>query len=117
MELYFDRRANGITIMRPVGRLDLLTAASVKRRLATALTDGYTRIVVDLADVTFLDSSGLGVLIGGLKATRLAGGDLRIARPTEQARVILELTTLDRILQPFADLEEALGEFAQTMPC
>jgi anti-sigma B factor antagonist len=67
--------------------------------------------VIDLDAVTFIDSSGLGALIGGLKAARQAGGDLRIARPNQQARVILQLTTLERVLKPYTTIEEALSGY------
>jgi anti-sigma B factor antagonist len=69
---------------------------------------GQRRLVVDMADVDFVDSSGLGAIVGVLKAARQAGGDLRIARPTGQLRSILELTMLDRVLRPYETVEEAL---------
>jgi anti-anti-sigma factor len=97
--------------VRLAGRLDLLSAADVKQGLSKAVSDGRRRLVVDLAEVGFIDSSGLGALIGGLKAARLAGGDLRIAGAGDQARVILELTTLDRVLRPYSTVEEALSGY------
>lgn len=100
-----------MALVRPTGRLDLLSAAAVRQRLTEEVAAGRQRLVVDLAEVEFIDSSGLGALIGGLKAARLAGGDLRIARAGEQARVILELTTLDRVLRPFSTVEEALAGY------
>jgi hypothetical protein len=54
---------------------------------------------------------GLGALIGGLKAARLAGGDLRYTRPGEQARLVLELTRLDRVLRPYPTVEDALAGY------
>ena len=53
------------------------------------------RLTVDLSDVDFIDSTALAELVRGMKRARLAGGDLRIARPSETVRVILELTRLD----------------------
>lgn len=82
----------------------------MKARLGQVVADGGKRLVVDLGEVSFVDSSGLGALVGGLKAGR-HGGDLRIARPAEQARTILELTTLNRVLRPYATVEEALAGF------
>ena len=111
MEVTVESRNGGIAVVRSVGRLDLLSAAEVKQRLTDAVAAGRRRLVVDLGGVEFIDSSGLGALIGGLKAARLAGGDLRIARPSEQARTILELTTLDRVLRPYATVEEALAGY------
>jgi anti-anti-sigma factor len=111
MDVTFDSRPGGVAVVRPSGRLDMLCAAEMKQRLARSVAEGHSRLVVDLSGVSFLDSSGLGALIGGLKAARLAGGDLRIAAPAEQARVILELTTLDRVLRPYPTVEDALAGF------
>jgi anti-anti-sigma factor len=109
VDVTVDLRPGGATVVRPVGRLDLLSAAELRQQLAREVAAGRSRLVVDLAQVAFIDSSGLGALIGGLKAARLAGGDLRIARPSEQARIVLELTTLDRVLKPYPTVEEALA--------
>ena len=111
MEVNVELRANGVAVVGLSGRLDLLAAADVKRRLSDAVAAGQKMLVVLLKGVSFVDSSGLGALIGGLKAARLVGGDLRIARPGEQARMILGLTTLDRVMRPYAAIEEALADF------
>ena len=109
MEISAERRYGGVTVVRPEGRLDLLSAAELKRLLVEEVGAGQNRLVVDLLGVTFIDSSGLGALIGGLKATRTAGGNLRLARAGEQALTILELTTLDRVLRPYPTVEAALA--------
>ena len=110
MDVAIETRPSGAAVVKLTGRLDLLSAAEVKQQLSKAITDGRKKVVVDLSGVTFVDSSGLGALISGLKAARLAGGDLRIARPGEQARIILSLTTLDRVMRPYDTVEEALDE-------
>ncbi len=112
MELNVDSRPGGIAVVYAAGRLDLLSAGDMRQELARVVADGSRRLVVDLGELTFIDSSGLGALVSGLKAARLAGGDLRIARPNEQAQVILELTTLNRVLKPYASIEEALAGYA-----
>jgi anti-anti-sigma factor len=109
MELALDIRSDGAAVVRLAGRLDLASAAQVKQELTRAIVEGHRHLVVDLGEVTFIDSSGLGALIGALKAARLQHGDLRIARPAEQARLVLELTTLDRVLRPYPTVEEALA--------
>jgi anti-sigma B factor antagonist len=111
MSLPIDIELGGIAIVHPSERLDLLSAAQFKQDLCKIVSDGQSRLVIDLDAVTFIDSSGLGALIGGLKAARLAGGDLRIARPNQQARVILQLTTLERVLKPYSSIEEALAGY------
>jgi anti-sigma B factor antagonist len=57
----------------------------------------------------FIDSSGLGAVIGGLKTARQAGGDLRIASLTPQVASVLQLTNLDRVLRPYDSVAGALG--------
>jgi anti-sigma B factor antagonist len=106
-----EPRGRGTAIVRLVGRLDLISATGLREGVVAAVADGKHRLVIDLDAVPFIDSSGLGALIGGLKATRLAGGDLRIARPTEQAAMILELTNLNRVLASYGTVEEALASF------
>ena len=70
---------------------------------------GRTRIVVDLGSCEFIDSSGLGALIAGLKTARQAGGDLRIAGVGPQIATVLRLTNLDRVLRPHDTVAGALG--------
>jgi anti-sigma B factor antagonist len=112
MQVNVDAQPAGVAVLRLAGRLDLLSAAMVRQRLAEAVAAGQHRLVVDLGEVPFIDSTGLTSLIGGLKAARQAGGDLRLARPSEQARTILRLTRLDRVLQPYPTVEEALAGYA-----
>ena len=108
MELMVDNRTRGVAVIQPRGRLDRLSAAEFGWRLAAVIGDGSDRLVVDLAGVSFTDSSGLGALIGGLKAARKAGGDLRIAQPDARARNLFELMSLERVLRIYSTVEEAL---------
>ncbi len=111
MRVTAERQDADIAILHLDGRLDLVSAATVKSEILKMVNDGHPRVVVDLQGVPFIDSSGLGALIGGLRAARTAGGDLRIANVGEQARMILQLTTLDRVLTPHSDIEAALAQY------
>lgn len=111
MDLTIVPKNDGVAVAEMVGDLNLQCASDVRARLAAAVEDGQSRLVVDLEQVNFIDSSGLGALISGLKSARQAGGDLRIANPREQARVVLKLTTLDRVLRPYDSVEDALADF------
>ena len=86
-------------VLQPTGRLNMVAAPAFKNLVEETVASRETRIVVDLGQVTFIDSSGLGALISGLKATRQAGGDLRIADVPEQVMTVLRLTNLDRVLR------------------
>lgn len=109
MRILLDTPAAGAAVLHVHGRLDLAAASEVKNAILRAVEDDRPHVVVDLEDVPFVDSSGLGALIGGLRAARSAGGDLRIANPGPQARMILELTTLDRVLVNHETVEAALA--------
>jgi anti-sigma B factor antagonist len=95
-------------VIVPRGRLTMVSAPELKALVERAVGSGRTVVVVDLAETAFMDSSGLGALVGGLRSARSAGGDLRIARPTAQVSTVLELTTMDRVLRPFGSVEAAL---------
>lgn len=96
-------------VLSPSGRLNMTTAALLRQSVAAEVEGGRARVVLDLTDVAFVDSSGLGAIVGGLKNARQAGGDLRIAAAGEQVRTVLELTNLDRVLRPHATVEAALN--------
>jgi anti-sigma B factor antagonist len=98
----------GDLIISPKGRLDMVAAPQLRSLISESVSDGRKRLVIDLAETQFIDSSGLGSLIAGLKTARQAGGDLRIARPTEQVQMVLELTQMNTVLRPYGSIEAAL---------
>ena len=67
------------TVLTCDGRLTMVAAPTLRSAIDDAVSGGHVRLVVDLAGTSFVDSSGLGALVAGLKRTRQAGGDLRIA--------------------------------------
>lgn len=105
----FDVRtsSDGIGVVSPRGRLNMVSARRLRDLFTELVAAGTPRIVVDMGETTFLDSSGLGALVAGLKTARQAGGDLRIARPTEAVTVVLSLTNMDKVLRPRDSVEGA----------
>ncbi|PWN00991.1 anti-anti-sigma factor [Nocardioides silvaticus] len=99
---------NGVAVLTPTGRVNMVSAPKVKAAVDEAVAAGTPRVVIDLAQVEFIDSSGLGALVGGLKSARQADGDLRIAAAGDQVVTVLSLTNLDRILRPYASVEDAI---------
>lgn len=91
--------AGGVAVIEPRGRLNMVAAPQLRELVRAAVDGGTVNVVVDLGATEFIDSSGLGALISGLKTARLAGGDLRIARPTAQVQTVLALTNLNRVLR------------------
>lgn len=110
IEFAVETTPQGVGVVRPQGRLNMSSARRLKEILDELVAAGTYRIVVDMDATTFLDSSGLGALIAGLKAARQAGGDLRVARPTEAVRTVFGLTNLDRVLKPRDSVEGAFDD-------
>jgi len=100
----------GFAIIRVSGRLTASSAPALRAEVQEVVAGGVARIVVDLGGTTFVDSSGLGTLIGALKTTRVAGGDLRIAAVPDTVRTVLRLTSLDRVLRAHDRAETAFQD-------
>jgi anti-sigma B factor antagonist len=100
-------------LVRAEGELDLYAAPDLKQRLADSIEAGKTRIVVDLTDAAFMDSTALGVLIGALKRVRLRDGSLTVASAQPTILRILEVTGMDQVLDLHATAAEALAAVAR----
>jgi anti-sigma B factor antagonist len=106
MELSTDTR-DGYAVIALSGRLTASGAPLLRNAVGDLVTAGEPHIVIDMAELAFVDSSGLGALVGGLKSARVAGGDLRIAAVPDAVRTVLRLTNLDRVLRDYPTPESA----------
>ena len=111
LEVQARQTDGGVTVLTPSGRLDVAGAPALKEAIGDAIKNGRPRLVIDMEGVSFVDSTGLGSVIAALKLVRGSKGDLRLAAPNQQVRVVLELTTLDRVFPYFATVEDALADF------
>ncbi len=93
------------------GEIDLFTAPELKQRLTDAIERDKTRIVVDLTETTFLDSTALGVLIGAVKRLRTRGGGLVIVNVDTNIAKTFEITGLDQVFTIVAERDAALAAF------
>mgnify|MGYP001179636107 CR=1 FL=1 len=93
------------TVVRVDGEIDVYTAPSLRRHLDEHIQRGCRDLVVDLGGVTFLDSTGLGVLVGRLKLIRAHGGLMRIVSAQERVLKVFGITGLDRVFELLPDLE------------
>ncbi|MGH2942849.1 MAG: STAS domain-containing protein [Solirubrobacteraceae bacterium] len=90
------------------GEIDLFTAPELKQVLAESIEAGRIRIIVDLTETTFLDSTALGVLIGAVKRLRSRDGALAIVNIDENIAKTFEITGLDQIFTIVPTRDEAI---------
>ncbi|HWC12462.1 MAG TPA: STAS domain-containing protein [Acidimicrobiales bacterium] len=83
---------DGVCTLALQGELDMATAPGFRERLLGLFDDGVRRLVIDLGGLAYVDSVGLGILVGGLKRYREAAGDLYLRRPQGQVSQVLDLT-------------------------
>lgn len=98
-----------VVIMTVSGEVDVYTAPQLRSALEERVAAEQTRIVVDLQEVGFLDSTGLGVLVGRLKALRKIGGSLHVVCTRESILRLFSITGLDRVLPLHDTVDEALA--------
>ncbi len=94
------------------GEVDLYTAERVKARIDEAGAVGADTVVVDLSEVSFMDSTALGVLVQETKRLEGRGHSLVLVTNDPRTRRVVEVTGLNRVLRTYATLQDALAELA-----
>jgi len=108
MELGISTQQDGgVCTVTLEGEVDVYTAPSLKEELIKLLDSGCTSIIIDMEKVVFIDSSGLGVLVGALRRAREKGGAVRIVCTRDSVLKIFRITGLDKVFPIFADASEA----------
>ena len=89
---------DGVTVVDVRGDLDCYTAPQL-RAVLVDLADGPRRVVLDVGGSTFIDSTGLGVLVGGLKRLRQQGGDMVLRSPSPRTQRLFEVTGVQKLFE------------------
>jgi anti-sigma B factor antagonist len=112
MQLKVDTRSprEGVAVIVLTGEVDVYTSPRLKQEMVDLLNRGQVHLIVDLNGVEYLDSTGLGVLIGGLKRARERDGDLRLICENMRILRIFEITGLTKIFEIDRNEEEALSK-------
>lgn len=95
-----------VKILEPSGNLNATKGNELRREISDILSAGGEVILIDLKNVTFIDSSGLGALVAAMQSVRKANAKLFICSINDQVRMVFELTRIDRILNVYADRED-----------
>jgi anti-sigma B factor antagonist len=110
MDLGLDVTEHGDTSVLAVrGEVDVYTAPRLREKLVELVSQGKHNVTVDLEAVDFLDSTGLGVLVGGLKRLRSHDGDLSLVCTQHRILKVFEITGLTKVFTIHASVDEAVG--------
>ena len=94
-----------VKVLEPAGILDSTKAEEFRQTVDQALKQGAEVILIDLKDISFIDSSGLGTLVVLLKKVRSMGKKLCICSINDQVRMLFELTNMDQVFEVYSDRE------------
>ena len=103
------RTEGGRTVVEVGGEIDVYTAPKLRETLVSLVDAGQYELVVDLERVEFLDSTGLGVLVGGLKRVRTHDGSLSLVCTQERLLKIFRITGLTKVFPIHSSVEEAVA--------
>jgi len=111
IEVEAEDPGRAATVVRMAGRLNAASSPEAKARLKGLAGGGAKHLLVDLSELSFIDSSGLSALVAGYKAAVEAGGNLKLACLDPQVREVFALTHLDRVFETYPDMAAALASF------
>lgn len=107
-----EHRIDGVVLVKPSGRLWSEADGEALNAVFTRLLDeGCSRVVLDLAHVPLMNSSGLGTVIAGLKAFRNHGGDLKLANAGDRIHHLLRITKLNQVVETYPSPQDAVNSF------
>lgn len=103
-----ERDLQGFHIIEVSGEIDVYTAPKLREVIVAAIDRGNSQLIVDIEKVAFLDSTGLGVLVGALKRVRADNGSLDIVCTSERLLRIFDITGLDRVFQLHRSVDDII---------
>jgi anti-sigma B factor antagonist len=103
-----------VTVVSVGGEIDVYTAPILREALDKQIALGHGNLIVDLDDVSFMDSTGLGVLVGRLKRVRGQSGSLRLVCTQERVLKVFKITGLDKVFAIYESLVEARAAATKT---
>ncbi len=95
-----------VKVVQPSGILDTVSGNQLRHDISEIVATGADIVLIDLQDVKFIDSSGLGALVSALKMVRAIEGKLFVCSINEQIRIVFELTGMDQFFKNFADRDD-----------
>jgi anti-sigma B factor antagonist len=109
-EIKTDELGDDAYVISLAGEVDLYTAPEFKQQLLDVISQGGKNVIVDFSNTTFIDSTTLGVLVGGVKRLRTNDGQLSLVCSDRNITKIFEITGLDRVFAIHATRDEAVSK-------
>ncbi|GAA2886106.1 anti-sigma B factor antagonist [Nonomuraea rubra] len=99
----------GCAVLKVAGEVDVFTAPKLREQIIDLAAKGTVHVIADLSAVQFLDSTGLGVLVGGLKRLRTQDGSLALVMTTDRISRIFKITGLTAVFASHASVQDAIA--------
>ncbi len=107
-----ERAVEGITILDMQGRFVLDEVDLFRRRIEELIRQKRVRIVLNLKDITYIDSAGVGMMVGKYLSVRRHGGDIKLLRLSPRSQRVMTITRLLTVFEAFDSEEQAIASFA-----
>lgn len=111
MILKVEEKNDVVIIQVKEERLDAHNSGELKSQMLSLFEEGKNHIIIDLGEVRFVDSSGLGALVSGFKNASARNGNLKLCGLQPQVKSMFELTRLHRVFEIFSGVDDALASF------
>ncbi len=102
------REANGLKVLDVVGEIDVYTAPQFREAVNELINDGQKNLIIDMKQVTYMDSSGFGTLLSATKRLRPEGGAVNLVACNSAIDRMLRITRLNTVFGTFATVDEAI---------
>ncbi len=102
------RYTNSGAVIKLAGEVDMSQSPSVHQTLVEVLENRPARLIIDMAEVSYMDSSGVGILVDALRRVRVSGAKLALVAVVPRVLSVLQITKLDQFFEIYSSMEEAL---------
>ena len=107
-----EKEVSGVTVLQLIGRVTLGEESNqLRNKLKDTLSQGKTRLVLDLGEVTYIDSAGLGTLVSGFTSAQNQGANLKLANLTKRFNEQLNITKLVTVFDVYDNVQDAVKSF------
>lgn len=105
------KKESDVSILEIEGEIDVYYSSKLEEKVKNLIAQGERKVIIDMTEVSYMDSSGLGVLVGSLKNLKKSKGDMKIAGANKEIMNVFEITRLNTFFDMYKTVPEALAKF------